>query len=117
MEGNFGARNATGLSACLSEGRVPLHTHLSYEGLFNELRYSVGSKTEKVVDLHHGYARFQFNESKFDNSINDYLALFLKGKTDGQPRDENRILNSVICLDISGSMRSGMKRYDYRCQN
>lgn len=113
MESNFRARNATGLSAWLSEGRIPLHTHLSYEGLFNELRYRVGPSTDKVTDLHHGYARFQFNESKFENSINDYLALFLKGKADGQPRDENRILNSVICLDISGSMISGMRGYDF----
>lgn len=41
--------------------------------------------------------------SLVDTSTNDYLALFLKGDTDGEPRDD-RILNAVIALDISGSM-------------
>ena len=31
----------------------------------------------------------------------------MKGSSDGQPRD-NRILNSVIVLDISGSMSGGL---------
>ena len=44
-----------------------------------------------------------------DTSTNDYLALFLKGNTDGEPRDE-RILNSVIALDISGSMSGCLSR-------
>ena len=64
----------------------------------------MGPKTDKVVDIHHGYSRFQFAESQFDSSIHDYLALFLKGRADGEPRDPERRFNSVICLDISGSM-------------
>lgn len=91
-----------------SAGYLPHPTHLTYQGFFNELRYSVGPKTDKVMDIHHGYARFQFKESQFDSNINDYLALFLKGKADGQPREENRVLNAVICLDISGSMNLGL---------
>jgi len=61
-----------------------------------------------VLDIHHGYARFRFEESKFDSDIHDYLALFLKGKADGEVRDPNRRLNSVVCLDISGSMNCGL---------
>jgi hypothetical protein len=40
--------------------------------------------------------------------MHDYLTLFLKGKDDGSVRDPDRKLNSVICLDISGSMNSGL---------
>ncbi len=78
-----GSLNSAGFSGSLSCGYLPKHTHLTYQGLFNELRYNVGPKTDKVLDLHHGYARFQFTESKFDSEIHDYLALFLKGRSDG----------------------------------
>lgn len=56
-----------------------------------------------MVDLHFGYARYQFPHSVYDSDMNDFLALFLKGESDGKDRDSRR-LNSVICLDISGSM-------------
>lgn len=78
-----GSLNSSGFSACIANGFLPTYNHLTYQGLFNELRYSVGPKTEKILDLHHGYARMQFVESKFDNAVHDYLALFLKGKADG----------------------------------
>lgn len=35
--------------------------------------------------------------------------MFIKGKDDGEPRDD-RLLNSVIILDISGSMGGGLTR-------
>jgi Mg-chelatase subunit ChlD len=35
------------------------------------------------------------------------LAIFVKGNKDGKDRD-NRILNATLCLDISGSMGSGL---------
>jgi uncharacterized protein YegL len=108
----FGARNASGFTASIQRSVLPPPTHLTYEGIFNELRFNVGAKTDKVVDIHHHYARYQFPESKFDNDIHDYLALFLKGKADGQPRDPSRRLNAVICLDISGSMTCGLTSYN-----
>jgi len=57
--------------------------------------------------LHIGYARTQNQNSAFDNKTNDYLALFTKGNKDGADRD-NRHLNAVIILDVSGSMGSGL---------
>ena len=54
-----------------------------------------------------GYARYQFKESSHDKGIHDYLALFVKGAKDGEERDE-RPLNAIICLDISGSMSCGL---------
>jgi hypothetical protein len=75
--------------------------------VFNEIKFDVGNKTPLVKDLHFGYARYQFSESPFDNKINDYLALFVKGNKDGEDRD-GRVLNALICLDISGSMGGGL---------
>ena len=83
MRGICGARNTVGFTSGVKRGILPPHTHLTYEGLLNELKYNVGPKTDKVVDLHFGYSRFQFINSEFDSSVNDYLALFMKGKDDG----------------------------------
>ena len=39
----------------------------------------------------------------WDPTVNDYLCVFTKGSKDGEDRDE-RVLNAVIVLHISGSM-------------
>ena len=83
MQGFGGARNTVGFTNSLQTGVLPPHTYLTYQGLFNQLKYNVGPKTDKILDLHFGYSRFQFLNNQYDNSINDYLALFLKGKADG----------------------------------
>ncbi len=59
------------------------------------------------MDIHHGYARFKLEKSAVDPMINDYLALFTKSKFDGQLRGDLK-LNTVLCLDVSGSMSSNM---------
>lgn len=104
----MGARNSVGFANSVQAGILPPHTHLTYEGVFNEIKFNVGPKATKTLDLHFGYSRFQFTESQFDNSINDYLALFLKGKADGEERQDSVRMNLVICLDISGSMGGGL---------
>lgn len=86
---------------------MPESTHLTYEGVFNEINFDVGNKTDKIVDLHYGYARYQFAKSAFDSEINDYLAVFFKSSKDGADRDDTPI-NALICLDISGSMNGGL---------
>jgi hypothetical protein len=63
------------------------------------------------MELHLGYSRSQHLNSSFDSDIHDYLAIFTKGSKDGEDRD-HRILNSVVCLDISGSMNSGLTSKD-----
>lgn len=103
----MGARNTRGFSAAVSSGNLPDLTHLTYEGIFNEIKFDVGKRTEKIVDLHMGYSRYQFAKSMFDANINDYLALFLKSSRDGADRDDIPI-NALICLDISGSMNGGL---------
>jgi len=103
-----GARNSSGFRQQIQQGVLPPETHLTYEGLFNELTFKVGPQTDKLLDLHIGYSRFQFTDSKFDPNINDYLALFLKSSQDGKEREDSVAINIVICLDVSGSMGSGL---------
>lgn len=66
MNCSLGARNTVGFTQSVKTGLLPPHTHLTYEGVFNEIKYNMGSKTDKIVDLHYGYSRFQFSKSKFD---------------------------------------------------
>jgi hypothetical protein len=40
--------------------------------------------------------------------MNEYLAIFLKSKYDGQDRSESVNMNISICLDVSGSMSLGL---------
>lgn len=99
----MGARNTRGFSTALESNQLPPPTHITYEGIFNELKFDVGQKTKDPMDLHLGYARYQFADSHRDPSINDYLALFLKSERDGSERD-SKPMNATILLDISGSM-------------
>ena len=107
MDCCFASFNTKGFTSSLDSYVLPSETHLTYGGLFNELNYSIGPKAKKSLQLHIGYARSQNTNSMFDSKINNYLTLFTKGSKDGQDRDD-RILNSVVVLDISGSMGSGL---------
>jgi hypothetical protein len=55
------------------------------------------------MDIHVGFCQSQNPNSLVDKQPRNYLALFTKGSFDGQPRNE-RVLNAVVILDISGSM-------------
>jgi hypothetical protein len=83
----MGARNVRGFSAAVSSGNLPSIDHLTYEGIFNELKFDIGKKTDKLVDIHTEYARHYFKESLGNSQISDYLALFLKSSKDGADRD------------------------------
>lgn len=107
MDGCFGAFNTKGFSSSLDNYQLPSETHLTYSGLFNEMKFTIGPKAKKPLELHLGYARAQNSHSLYDPNINNYLTIFTKGSKDGEDRDD-RILNSMIILDISGSMGSGL---------
>jgi hypothetical protein len=109
MMGMMGARNTRGFSSCVSTGILPPDSHITYEGVFNELKFDVGPKTLKTLDCHFGYARYQFSQSLYDPKMNDYLCLFLKSERDGAERNDVP-LNAMICLDISGSMSGALEK-------
>lgn len=66
MNKMMGAINTRGFSSCVSTGVLPPDSHITFEGVFNELKFDVGQKTKKTIDCHLGYARYQFKESLFD---------------------------------------------------
>ncbi len=106
MNACFASFNTKGFSSALNSSYhapLPAETHITYDGCFNELKYSIGPKAKKRMELYLGYARAQNSESFFDKEINNFLTVFTKGSKDGEDRDD-RVLNAVIVLDISGSM-------------
>lgn len=106
MNACFASFNTKGFSSALQnpyDRSLPAESHITYDGCFNELKYSIGKRAVKPMELYLGYARAQNDASLFDSGVNDYLTIFTKGNKDGEDRDE-RPLNSVIILDISGSM-------------
>ena len=105
----FCAGNSRGFSESVRAGGLPDVSQITFEGVFNELKFDAGQQTDKPSDLKFGYARYQFLQSTIDPNINDFLVLFMKGKRDGKDRDHRR-LNSVICLDISGWMGGQFSR-------
>lgn len=100
--------NTKGFSSQIERGQLPSSDHITYEGVFNELTFEVGQRTNKFMDLHIGFCRAGNSHSTTDKQVHEFLALFLKSKYDGEPRD-HRKLNTVIVLDISGSMSSGLR--------
>lgn len=109
MKKRFCAGNSRGFSESVKTGGLPNVSHITFEGVFNELKFDAGQQTNKPSDLKFGYARYQFSQSAVDSSINDFLALFMKGERDGKDRDDRR-LNSIVCLDVSGSMDGPLSR-------
>jgi hypothetical protein len=100
--------NSRGFSSQVERGQLPAADHITYEGVFNELTFQAGPVTDKLLDLHIGFCRAGNKQSAVDSRVHEFLALFLKGDSDGKPRDSRR-LNSVIVLDISGSMSGGLR--------
>jgi hypothetical protein len=115
MQCCFSSFNTKGFSSALESNNIPPSSHITYGGCFNELKFSIGQRAVKSLELHLGYARAQNENSVFDNKINDYLAIFTKGSKDGADRDE-RTLNAVIVLDVSGSMGSGLTAQGEGCR-
>lgn len=115
MQCSYAALNTKGFSSSLENHVIPESDHLTYEGSFNELKFSIGKKAQKPMELYLGYARAQNSESLWDKEVNDYLTIFTKGAKDGEDRDD-RVLNAVIILDISGSMGSGLTARGEGCR-
>ncbi len=115
MQCCFSSFNTKGFSSALKYGRLPPSSHITYGGCFNQLKFSIGPKAVKPLQLHIGYARAQNQNSVIDNKVNDYLAIFTKGNKDGAERD-GRNLNAIVMLDVSGSMGSGLTSNGQGCR-
>ena len=79
----MGAMNSAGFSSQIDSGLLPSPDHITYEGVFNEVTFSIGPKGELSLDLHVGFCRNQNPSSLVDREPQDYLALFTQGSHDG----------------------------------
>lgn len=64
------ALNSAGFANQVSNCKLPDADHITYAGVFNEIEYDVGPKTDKVVDLHLGFCRASNPSSAQDKNIN-----------------------------------------------
>lgn len=102
MGGNAsGAMNSKGFSQAIKSHRLPDYNHLTHSGVINENYFSIGERATMLLDIHSGTAISNCDLYDMD-SRNHFISLFLKSSTDGQKR--TRALNTVITLDVSGSM-------------
>ena len=83
----MGAMNSAGFTSQIDSGQLPSPDHITYEGVFNEVTFSIGPKAELPLDLHIGFCRSQNTKSLIDREPQNFLALFTKGGNDGQPRN------------------------------
>lgn len=70
MKACFASFNTKGFTSSIQNSRsseLPSETHLTYDGCFNELKYSIGPKAKKPMELYLGYARAQNQKSLFDS--------------------------------------------------
>ena len=58
MKKNFCAGNSRGFSESVRGGRLPDVSHITFEGVFNELKFDAGQQTNLHSDLKFGYARY-----------------------------------------------------------
>ena len=49
MGGNASSGNSVGFRSQLESGRLPQMEHITYDGVFNELTFKIGSKTNQLL--------------------------------------------------------------------
>ncbi len=65
-----GPLNTKGFTSQVSKGQLPDADHITFAGVFNEIEFDVGPKTDKVTDLHLGFCRASNPSSAEDKSVN-----------------------------------------------
>ena len=90
---------------------LPLHTDLTYEGLFSDYYFDTGAEQqcEKLFCPSYSYAISQDPLSEKDEY---YLSVGLNSGIK-ESDFERKKLNLVVVLDVSGSMQSAFDRYYY----
>lgn len=83
MGSSSSSGNSAGFTSQLKSGLIPTQSHISYEGVFNELTFKIGPKAVDLLEIFTGICRSENPKSIYDSKVNDYLALFTKCSKDG----------------------------------
>merc|ERR1711959_271772 len=85
----------------MAGGYMPEVDTMTFQGVFNEHRYFIGEREQERLVAAQTFPLVHKGEP--------WLAVFLKSKLDGMPRDSTPIDLSVV-IDISGIMSAAMGR-------
>ncbi|MCE2508774.1 MAG: hypothetical protein J4G04_05690 [Nitrosopumilaceae archaeon] len=95
----------------MANGYLPLHTDLTYEGLFDEYYFDTGSRTGCDILFCPSYS-YAVSADPFSGGREYYLSVGLNSglkEADFSRKD----LNLVIVVDVSGSMKGSFNTYHY----
>ena len=106
-----GAQDVENFRKNVENDFLPLHTDITYEGLFSDYYFDTGAEQqcEKLFCPSYSYAISQDPLSENDEY---YLSVGLNSGI-RESDFERKKLNLVVVLDVSGSMNSAFDRYYY----
>lgn len=106
-----GAQDVENFRKNIENDFLPLHTDITYEGLFSDYYFDTGAEQqcEKLFCPSYSYAISQDPLSEKDEY---YLSVGLNSGIK-ESDFERKKLNLVVVLDVSGSMQSAFDRYYY----
>ena len=106
-----GAQDIDNFRKNIENNYLPLHTDITYEGLFYDYYFDTGDKQEcaKLFCPSYSYA---VSKDPFSKKDEYYLSVGLNSGLK-ESDFERKKLNLVVVLDVSGSMDSSFNQYHY----
>ena len=107
-----GAQDINNFRENIGNDFLPLHTDITYEGLFYDYYFDTGSVTQECEKLFCPSYSYAVSKDPFSDKDEYYLSVGLNsGLKESDFKRKN--LNLVVVLDISGSMNSPFNDYYY----
>ena len=107
-----GAQDINNFRKNIENDFLPLHTDITYEGLFYDYYFDTGSKTQECEKLFCPSYSYAISKDPFSQKDEYYLSVGLNsGLKESDFQRKN--LNLVVVLDVSGSMGSPFNKYYY----
>lgn len=104
-----GAKDINNFRDNIENGYLPIPTDLQYEGLFYDYYFDTG-QTQECDDLFCPSYSTAVSEDPLSEETDRYMTV---GLNSGLEEVERKKLNTVVVLDISGSMGSSFDEYYY----
>lgn len=106
-----GAQDINNFRENIENNFLPLHTDITYEGLFYDYFFDTG-KSEPCEKLFCPSYNYAISEDPFSKNDDYYLSVGLNSGIK-ESDFQRKKLNLVIVMDVSGSMGSAFNKYHY----
>jgi len=107
-----GAQDINNFRANIENDFLPLHTDITYEGLFYDYYFDTGSITQECEKLFCPSYSYAISKDPFSKNDEYYLSVGLNSGLK-ESDFQRKKLNLVVVLDVSGSMSSSFNKYYY----